>query len=380
MLLSVRRSGAVLLGGAVALALATPHAAAAEPAAVTARVEIVQSLGADASGGITPHVFAKGSDGNVWVAVVDRDADDRPDVEWTKVGRPSGTTIDAAVGADSGGLDTPYLFVRTADGELWMATESGTGWTWTPHERPAGVWLQGGYGVVAPQYGGRPHVFVKGHDNNLWVRSWNGSTWTWTNAGRPAPGISAPGGAVVVEQTRPTVFAKGGDGDLWVVEPVAGRWRWTRQGRPAQAAIKAGYGAAALGRTTPVASVLDTDGVLWSRSWNGTTGTWKTLLGNPAAHSPVGVTSGGTANQLWTYFRTTKGEIRRSMSPSGGSASIANPAGIGFDAAYGAINFGYQSVLENMAFLKGSDDRLWILWSVTESADLRWIDAGSPRG
>ena len=383
MLVSLRRPRA-LTGGIAAFALAatsavaTPAAAAACTPGVPPCIEIVQSLGTDAAGGITPYAFAKGSDGLVWAARVDRDADDVDRVEWEKVGKPAGTTIDAAVGADSGGLEDPYLFVRTGDGALWMATTNGTtGWTWTSHGRPAGVWLKGGYGVVAPQYGGRPHAFVKGSDGNLWARKWNGTAWTWANLHQPpttgTAGIEAPGGAVVVKETRPNVFVKGNDGELWLVEWTGAAWKWSRQGRPTGSYVKAAYGATALDFTTPVAAVVATDGKVWTRSWNGVSGTWTYQGGNP--HSPAGVTSGHDFATLQVHMRGTDGRLWRSNRPGNWGSPTPIP-GVGIDATYGALTFGYEAFRETMVFVKGSDDHLWILG--TRSAGDRWIDGGYP--
>jgi hypothetical protein len=316
----------------------------------------------------------------VWVAVVGSDGDDEPAVEWKKVGKPAGTTI-VPVGADSGGLESPYLFARTSGGDLWVGTEGATGWTWTKHGRPAGVWIQGSYGVVAPQYGGQPYAFVRGSDGNMWTRSWNGSAWTWRNLGQPpttgTKGIASAGGAVMVQQTRPTVFVKGNDGDLWLVELRNNTWKWARQGRPG-VDIKATYGATALNYTTPAAAVLDVNGDLWRRTWNGTSGTWTKIYPGANALFPAGVTSGATGGDFWAHFRNTRGEVWRSEYPPGGGRSAANPRGIGFDAPFGSVNFGYTEVLENMTFLKGTDSHLWILWSVTGRGDLRWIDGGFP--
>jgi hypothetical protein len=395
MLLSLRRTGA-LAGGAVALALAvapvpavaTPVAAPAAAAAactpgVPPCVEIVQSLGADAAGGITPYAFAKGSDEQVWAARVDRDGDDRDVVAWERVGKPAGTTIHASVGADSGGLEDPYLFVRTADGALWMATKGGNGWTWTSHGRPAGVWLQGGYGVVAPQYGGRPHAFVKGNDGNLWSRSWSGSAWRWTNLGQPPTtgtrGIAGPGGAVVVHETRPNVFVRGNDGALWLVEWTGTAWRWSRQGSPTGVTVKAGYGATALNFTGRTAVVLGSDGNLWKRSWNGTSGAW-TKIGQPGPiHSSAGVSSGPNYNELQVFVRGTDARIwrNRATQPDGWQSPQPIP-GTGIGTAYGLVTFGYQEVQETMVFVKGGDKHLWVLSSRTSGNDWRWIDGRYP--
>ncbi len=395
MLLSLRRTGAGLAGGVAALALAgTPAAAVTGPAAATgaaaacspgapACVEIVQSLGTDAAGGIIPYAFAKGSDGLVWAAQVDRDGDDRDVVAWEKVGKPAGETIGGPVGAASGGLDEPYLFIRTADGELWLATNDGGQWRWTSHGRPAGVWLVGGHGAVAPQYGGRAQAFVRGNDGNLWSRSWSGTAWRWTNVGQPPAtgtrGIAGSAGAVVVDRTRPNVFVRGNDGNLWLAEWTGTAWRWRGQGRPDGVSVQAGYGAAALGFARPAAVVLGTDGNLWRRTWNGTSGTWA-KIGQPGRiHSPAGVSSGPDYTDLQVFVRGADGRIwrNRAAQPDGWQSPQPIP-GAGVNVGYGVVTFGYEAVQETMVFVKGSDRQLWVLASRTSANDWRWIRGGSP--
>ncbi len=363
-----RRLGAALIGGIATVALAgtSAPAAAADPwtpppcQSDPQCIAMVAPLGAAAVNGYE-YAFVKGADGNAWVHTYS--VPDRTD-EWSGMGRPPGTTIDAAVGAVTGGTH-PRLFARTAGGVLWRASSNGLSWTWASHGRPPSVWLTRGYGAVAA--GAAEYAFVQGSDGNLWSRSRTGGAWSWTNLGQPAGagGIEAPVGTIVVAN-RPHVFVKGRDGNLWLQAWTGSAWGWSKQGRPSTGAVHAGYGAVTLtpesGAQRPFAFVTGVDGDLWSRSRNGTTWTW-TKLGRPAGtgiHSPAGATVGDdTGPQV--FVRGVDGQLWR-RSPAGQTpawTSLGRPPGTGINATYGAISDPADWGGTWTVFVKGGDGRLW---------------------
>jgi hypothetical protein len=378
---SRRRLGAALIG-VVALAAAPVPAAAAPWTPPTCAqeprcVEMVAPLGAT---GFNSHeyAFVKAADGHAWVQEYSAEA--RID-EWADLGAPPGGTIDAAVGAVVVGA-MPELFVRSAGGVLWQATNDGSGWRWTNHRRPAGVWLTKGYGTIVA--GGTQYALVLGTDGNLWARSRTAGVWTWVNAGRPATTtVDGLVGTTVAGQ-RPHVFVKGADGDLWLLTRTGGAWTWTRHGRPGTGAVGAGFGALTVipeaGAERPSAVVTGGDGNLWSRSATGSGWAW-TNLGRPTGtgiHSGAGAHHGG-GDDPQVFVRGVDGQLwRRTMAGDApGWASFGRPPGTGIDVAYGAFSEAGAGHAGWTVFVKGGDGRLWYRSGVGTFL-LDWYDRGHP--
>ncbi len=229
-----------------------------------------------------PHVFVRGSDGNLWVNWWDG-----TQWNWMNQGRPGNGGIAGPVGVITV-KDTPtspqraHVFVQTNDGDLSVNWWDGTQWHWTNQGRPPGQTINGPAAVLtvveAPTDAQRPHVFVRCSDGNLWMNWWNGSDWIWTNQRNPGFGIrGASMGACTVMDTmkspqRPHVFVPGEDGDLWVNWLDGSQWRWTNQGRPTNANLGSPIGTLTVNDTRTFAERIHvfargSDGNLWVNWW-----------------------------------------------------------------------------------------------------------------
>ncbi|MDQ1654127.1 MAG: hypothetical protein QOI35_3327 [Cryptosporangiaceae bacterium] len=146
----------------------------------TGCVPIVAPMGSITVDGGRPYVFVKGADGDLWVRWWSGSA-----WAWSTLGHPAGVSIESSVGAVAVDGSRPYVFVKGSDGNLWVQWWSGTAWSWSNQGRPTGVDLKASHGVIALDNAARPYVFEQGSDGNLWTRWWSGTAWAWSSLGTP---------------------------------------------------------------------------------------------------------------------------------------------------------------------------------------------------
>ncbi|WFE27358.1 hypothetical protein O7623_29740 [Solwaraspora sp. WMMD791] len=186
-----------------------------------------------------------------------------PGWTWTTIGAPGTRVVDGAdvitVQTSPGGPTRPYVFVRTDDGRLWLASGMGSVWNWRDLGTPPGTTVMRTVGAVAVRDGvgaaQRPYVFVTGWDGRLWLAWWDGARWRWDDRGTPAVDAFTSIGqeqvvgvalrrASATSAEHPQAFLLDRHGDLWRHGWHGSGWAWTNHGTPQDRPLA--YGVAAV--------------------------------------------------------------------------------------------------------------------------------------
>lgn len=221
-----------------------------------------------------------------------------------------------------GGAQQPYVFT-VVDGALYLTLVTG-GRSWVPlGVPPDGSPIVGGVGAItvrdSPASPARPYVFLRTADGQLWSRWWDGAEWNWAGLGAP-PGAAVTNGVGVVAvqdhpgaAQRPYVFVLGTGGQLWLNWWTGARWRWDGLGTPdvahPQNTTGVGVGLIQLAPENPQwpqAFVVTGEGEVWRNGWDGSGWRWTDHGVGPAGPGPtvgldvtaVPAPPGGTAGPL----------------------------------------------------------------------------------
>lgn len=216
---------------------------------------------------------------------------------WLDHGTPPQVTISSKVGVVTV-MDTPtsaqrpYVFVKSADGHLWLNYWDGRSWIWYNLFSPPFRTVVAGIGVVTvkdtPASAQRPYVFVLASDGHLWTMFWGGFGWNWTDLGSPSrTSIIAGIGVTTVMDTpssaqRPYIFVQSSDGNLWLNFWNGIEWPWADLRTPGLRTIRFGIGVITVMDTPasaqrPYAFVQTIDGYLYVNWWNGSEWIWADL-------------------------------------------------------------------------------------------------------
>lgn len=264
--------------------------------------------------------------------------------DWEDMGQPApDVTAVAGIGATMTADGRPYLFAKGSDGGLWVRWDYGANnWRWTNQQLPGGRAIASGIGAGNSSYG--PAAFLLDEAGGVLANWWTGSEWEWNDLGTPPstgpaparitgaavaalpevdaavfvvtdqgtlfknqvptsqweqvqlpPGLTVSSllGATIANrgpgQDRRSVLAIMSDQDLWLWEEDAyANGTWSVIGQPPGTAIAASLGVASL-----QGFALGADGQVWFCQWDTGYGSW-TSFGQPP--DDLDVVSGLTLN------------------------------------------------------------------------------------
>ena len=178
-----------------------------------------------AAGDVRIYVFTRGTDGNLWLRVWDGTG-----WYWSNFGKRITSDPVALVRGDTGSVDFHKIriniFVVGADGKLWELIFNGVSWGWSDTGRAVAfdaqplILAQGNLASTSAE-DVRISLFVRGADGNLWLRSWSGTAWYWSNFGMQIigdPVAHVRGDTSTLEtrgnKIRVNMFVTGADGKL----------------------------------------------------------------------------------------------------------------------------------------------------------------------
>jgi len=126
------------------------------------------------------------------------------------------------------------IFVTATDGNIYIKSWTGTGWVpsqldWNPMGSPIADGKVLGPPKVVSWGPGRLDIFVRGADGQLYIKSWTGSAWVPSQLGWNPPG--SPNGVVAQEpavvswaSNRLDIFATGTDNNLYIKSWTGTEW------------------------------------------------------------------------------------------------------------------------------------------------------------
>jgi hypothetical protein len=191
------------------------------------------------------YVFAAGVNGHLFLHHFKQGA-----WQWKDLGTPPGTSValDHPEPAGFTCQDDPegelaFVFVRAVNGHLFMkySLNAGKNWTWVDLGTPTNTTITGAPSVVTfrnPPEPRRAYVFVRGADGQLYVNYWDGVWWHWAKQGVPSGTTTVSGspGAVTFKEPnlpqRIYAFVRASDGHLHVNYWDGNSWEWADQGVP----------------------------------------------------------------------------------------------------------------------------------------------------
>ncbi|OKI45495.1 DUF3892 domain-containing protein [Micromonospora sp. CB01531] len=238
---------------------------------------------------------------------------------------PLGQPVPADPQAGHPGAFMPgRVFVTTTDGRLMSRVTQGAFSGWQDHGTPPNTTA-----VTPPAAIRDLRVYVTGADRQVWELAWDGDCWAWQSRplsnGLQVIGTIAPwttwadsrpvGGGLARTGTYDMVWVVATDGKLYQLNSGGG---WSPHGNPGDE-LTDHPGVRVTGRPGSVDAwsilVPGTDGFLWSRAINRTTGAWQWTQirgGTAASTAPLGGGQpfaigdyrfgvGRFTNQLWLY-------------------------------------------------------------------------------
>lgn len=338
--------------------------------------------------------------------------------QWIEMGKPQGVGIAASMGAvtvidGASASQRPHVFMRGTDGNLWchyLDARPGVAarqWRWLNLEKPP-VNIVASMGTVSvrdePNSGmpGRPHVFVLGDDSNLWCRSSTGVAWQpWLELGKPSTtNIVEFMGAVTVQDSpawgspeQPHVFVRGQDSNIWCCWYNTKTWQWKNLEKPPGTYINACMGVVTI-MNTPMAPqrahvfVQGNDHNIWCRYWDGKAWQWANL----SKPSNVNI----IAFRGLVAVKDTPDSVQRAhLFVEGDDANIwclwctgtswhwtnmETPSGVNLRASMGAVVVQAKPTSAELAhlFVEGDDGNIWCRWS--DGKAWHWTGLGQPSG
>ncbi|HEX3965847.1 MAG TPA: tectonin domain-containing protein [Trebonia sp.] len=240
-----------------------------------------------------PYMFARGGDGNMWVRWYTGS-----EWLWATHHAPTGTVIDGALAVTTY-RPGPTAYVLGANGHVYADSWSGKAWSWIDQGTPPGTAVAEAVGAIGDD---TASLFVRGADGNLYVAYTPVNEWLrWGNPGQPLAG----GAGVVRLAGYALVAAYTSDGALWCRTWGGHDWRWFPMNRPPGTIVASRIGVAA---TTDAAHsyVVGGDGHVWRCAWNPTANSpsWADL-GTPGDEG--GVTGLGAVEILGTTYAFVRG-------------------------------------------------------------------------
>ncbi|MGQ0774202.1 MAG: hypothetical protein ACT4NY_07275 [Pseudonocardiales bacterium] len=208
------------------------------------------------------HFFVRYSDGVTW--------------RWADQGVPPGTTMSGAPSAITYAKGVKgawlkkqliYAFIRGANGHLFVNYWDGNVWKWADQGVPPGTTMSGAPAAITYRsFGVDPqqiYVFVRGANGHLFVHHWDGVTWKWIDQGVP-PGTTMSGTPAAIaysdfaESHHIYTFMRGANGRHFIHQRDGGTWKWVNQGLPPENTMNEISSATLRGVTTcGVTSYLD---------------------------------------------------------------------------------------------------------------------------
>jgi hypothetical protein len=326
------------------------------------------------------------------------------------------------------GFSQISVFVRGDSGQLLRCFSNGdpqvsASWAWEDRGRPGG---SGGTRIdgtpSATPASSSPaindpddfHVFVKGTDSDLHEIFHDGLAWqTWADHGDPwtvnsvladAPTAAPVRTSGVYDENeptslgtydKPTAFIWATDGGLWSFYQI-----WRPHGRPFNADLASSPGLLTTFDPFEYAFVVGNDGDLYvnySENTRGTSWVWR-RLGRPAQNTglvyfrrPATVAFANTIN---TFVSATDGALKVNMWPGIYVSGFVTgrvpfpPAtwtdlgppgpGIRVRSVASALTFDTGSVSRVYAFVRCSDQHLWVSHRSVGATVAMWTDLGTP--
>jgi hypothetical protein len=186
----------------------------------------------------------------------------------------------------------PYVYLRDTTGRMHHAESDGSNWWWTDHGSPPGATLADRVGATT--IADDVHVFVRTADGDLWVNAWNNGGFFWYRHGRPVPDIGVKSGAGAVTRAGKTAYTAfiGTDGVLRGVWFDGVTWAWFDRKSDGVPPLATGVGTMLIG-DRPYTWVIDVDGRLRCNYFSDGRWIWYDhgTPGNTTVAAPVGVTT-----------------------------------------------------------------------------------------
>jgi hypothetical protein len=310
--------------------------------------------------------------------------------KWTDLGAPPGTTAVDQPGVTSylrSGRQHIQVFVRGANGRLFVNTFDGNAWQWSDQGSPPGTRVASAPSVAAFPSGQRIYAFVQGQNGRLFVNYLDGAVWRWSDQGVP-PGttmIDVPD--AITYQDGPVrrirVFVRGRNGRLFANSWDGTTWQWTDHGVPTGTSVASAPSVVTYldGTQRIYAFVLGETGRLYVNFWNGTRWAWADQ-GGPSGvlgfGAPFAVTYRDGAQRLYAFITTLAGRLF--VNHWDGAAWHWSELGTGpanrIRQVHGAVSY-VSDVRRIQAFLR--DDRSSLLRNAWDGTRWQWADTWQPR-